>query len=85
MQPELKLKVVTSCTFALTLKLNVRVANDELGSILFFFSFFLFYFIFLLLFLYSRPRQRRGYISITVTIVSCSHDTEKGIEDSGTR
>ena len=64
---------------------DVRVANDGLGSILFFFSFFLFYFIFLLLFLYSRPRQRRGYISHTVTIVSYSHDTEKGIEGSGIR
>jgi len=45
----------------------VRVVNNRLGFILFFFSFPLFYFKFLFLFLYFGYRQRRQDVTSQIT------------------
>jgi len=47
----------------------VRVVNDGLSFILFFFSSFLFYFEFLFLFLYFGLRQRRQDVMLQTTVM----------------
>jgi len=70
-------------------KIFVRVGNNGLHFILFYFYFSSFYLgvsISISLFLnIDKEEDTLYYRSVMVTIVSYSYDTEKGVEDSGTR